>query len=85
MGLKILQMHCYYQEQSNSMLSFQTMTWNEGIGYQWGKMVISGEVLSLATPPCVNMGKFWLWVSRLLENAFGTIVSDTMVSDTMGL
>ena len=61
MGLKILQMHCYYRvshEQSNSMLSFQTVIWNKGIGYRWGKMVTSGEVLSLATPPCATMGKF---------------------------
>ena len=40
-----------------------------------GKMVMLGEVLSLATSPGAIMGKFWqLWVYRLLKNPFVTIV-----------
>ena len=55
----------------------------KGYGTGEGKMVTSGEVLSLETPRGATMGKFWLlWVSRLLENAFATIVDLKMVSDT---
>ena len=46
-------------------------------------MVILGDVLSLATPRGVTMGKFWLlWVSRSLEDAFVAIVDLKMLSDT---
>ena len=42
-------------------------------------MVTLGEMLSLATPCGATMGKFWLlWVSRLLKNAFATIVDPKM-------
>ena len=45
-------------------------------------MVTSGEVLSLATPLGVIMGKFGVaWVSRL-ENAFAAIVQLKTMSDT---
>ena len=48
-----------------------------------GKMVTLGEVLSLATPLGVIMGKFGVaWVSRLLENTFATIVQLMTMSDT---
>ena len=40
-------------------------------------MVTLGEVLSLATPWGVVMGKIWLlWVFRSPENAFATIDTD---------
>ena len=46
-------------------------------------MVTLGEVLSLATLLGAIMGKVWrLWVSRLLKNAFATIVHLKMLSDT---
>ena len=48
-------------------------------------MVTLGEVLSLATPRGDIMEKIWLlWVFRLLENAFVTIVDLKMISDTDG-
>ena len=54
----------------------------KGEGTGGGKMVTSGEMLSLATPRCATMWKFsLLWVSRLLESAFSTIVDLKMVSD----
>ena len=45
-------------------------------------MVPLGEVLSLATPQGTIMEKIgFLWASRLLENAFATIVDLNMLID----
>ena len=46
-------------------------------------MVTLGEVLSLATFRGAIVEKIWgLWVFRLLENTFATIVHLKMLSDT---
>ena len=45
-------------------------------------MVMLGEVLSLATPQGIIMGKFWLlWVYKLQVNAFAAVVNLKMLSD----
>ena len=88
MGSKTLQIHCYYRishEQHSSTLTFQTLIWNELVGYRWRENGTLGEVLSLATPRGAVMGKIWLlWVFRSLENAFAAIVDLKMLSDTDG-
>ena len=41
-----------------------------------------GEVLSLATPQSIIMGKFWLlWVYKSQVNAFAAVVNLKMLSD----
>ena len=52
MGLKTLQIHCYYritQEQISSTVIFQALIGNEMVGYRWKEMVTLGEVLNLVT------------------------------------
>ena len=81
---KTLQIHCYYQisqEQSSSKVTFQVLIWNEIVRYQWRE---NGH-FSWSAYFSNSMGKIWLlWVFRLLENAFTTIVDLKMLSDTDG-
>ena len=55
----------------------------KGQGTGGEKMLILGELISLAIPRGAIMGKtLLLWVSRLLENAFATFVDIKKLSDT---
>ena len=78
LGLKTWQIHCYYrisQEHSISTVTLRALIEHENVGYRWREMVTLGKVLSLVTLGGAIKGKIWhLWVSRLLENAFATIV-----------
>ena len=81
---KTLQIHCYYrisQEQSNSKVTFQVLIWNEIVRYQWRE----NSHFSWSAHFSNSKGKIWLlWVFRLLENAFTTIVDLKMLSHTDG-
>ena len=69
------------QEQSSSKVTFQVLIWNEIVRYQWRE---NGH-FSWSAYFSNSMGKIWLlWVFRLLENAFTTIVDLKMLSDTDG-